>query len=153
VAARQKGERLVAAGPWGHWKTSTFIGALRCDGLTAPNVFDGAINGDAFLAYVEQVLVPTLCKGDVVIIDNLGSHKAGGVRQAIEKAGAMLLFIPPDRTGVCKTQGSPARHGTSIRRRTVERARRPHQRLHARGMRNPHPQLRLSPVRVKMLKS
>lgn len=92
-----KGQRLVAAVPWGHWKTSTFIGALRCDGLTAPSVFDGAINGDAFLAYVEQVLVPTLGKGDVVIMDNLGSHKAKGVRDAIEAAGAMLLFIPPYR--------------------------------------------------------
>jgi transposase len=90
-----KGQRLHASVPWGHWKTSTFIGALRCDGLTAPSVFDGAINGDAFLAYVEQVLVPTLHKGDVVIMDNLGSHKIKGIRQAIEAAGAMLLFIPP----------------------------------------------------------
>jgi transposase len=90
-----KGKRLLATVPWGHWKTSTFIGALRCDGLTAPSVFDGAINGDAFLAYVEQVLVPTLHKGDVVIMDNLGSHKVKGVREAIEAAGAMLLFIPP----------------------------------------------------------
>lgn len=90
-----KGERLVAAAPWGHWKTSTFIGGLRCDGLTAPAVFDGAINGDAFLAYVEQTLVPTLRTGDVVIMDNLSAHKAKGVREAIEAAGAMLLFIPP----------------------------------------------------------
>lgn len=90
-----KGQRLVAAVPHGHWKTSTVIAALRCEGLTAPGVFDGAINGDAFLAYVEQVLVPTLRRGDVVIMDNLGSHKVKGVREAIEAAGASLMFIPP----------------------------------------------------------
>jgi transposase len=90
-----RGQRLHASVPWGHWKTSTFIGALRCDGLTAPSVFDGAINADAFKAYVEQVLVPTLHKGDVVIMDNLRSHKTKEVRQSIEAAGAMLLFIPP----------------------------------------------------------
>jgi len=88
-------QRVVDAVPYGHWKTSTFIGALRCDGLTAPGVFDGAINGDAFLAYVEQVLSPTLRKGDVVIMDNLRSHKVKGVREAIEAAGASLMFIPP----------------------------------------------------------
>jgi putative transposase len=70
-----KGHRLVDAVPWGHWKTSTFIAALRYDGLTAPAVIDGAITGDAFLAYVEQVLRPTLKKGDVVIMDNLRCHK------------------------------------------------------------------------------
>jgi transposase len=90
-----RGQRLVAAVPHGHWKTSTFIGALRCDGLTAPGVFDGAINGELFLAYVEQVLVPTLRPGDRVIMDNLGSHKRVGVREAIEAAGAILMFIPP----------------------------------------------------------
>ncbi len=90
-----RGTRLVAAVPHGHWKTSTFIGALRCDGLTAPGVFDGAINGQLFLAHVEQVLVPTLKPGDVVIMDNLRSHKVAGVREAIEAAGASLMFIPP----------------------------------------------------------
>lgn len=89
------GHRLVAAVPHGHWKTTTFVGALRCDGLTAPLVIDGAINGDLFLAYVEQVLVPTLQPGDVVIMDNLRVHKMAGVREAIEAAGAKLLFIPP----------------------------------------------------------
>ena len=89
------GHRLVAAVPHGHWKTTTFVGALRCDGLTAPFVIDGAINGDLFLAYVEQVLVPTLRQGDVVIMDNLRAHKIAGVREAIEAAGAQLLFIPP----------------------------------------------------------
>jgi transposase len=91
----QRGQRLVEAVPHGHWKTSTFIGALRCDGLTAAGIFDGAINGDAFVAYVEQVLVPTLRRGDIVIMDNLGSHKVAGVREAIEAAGATLMFIPP----------------------------------------------------------
>ena len=81
--------------PHGHWKTSTFIGALRCDGLVAPSVFDGPINGELFLAYVQQVLVPTLRPGDIVIMDNLRSHKVAGVREAIEAAGATLMFIPP----------------------------------------------------------
>ena len=90
-----RGKRLVDAVPHGHWKTSTFIGALRCDAVTAAGVFDGAINGELFLAYVEQILVPTLRPGDVVIMDNLRSHKVAGVREAIEAAGASLMFIPP----------------------------------------------------------
>ena len=91
----KRGHRLVAAVPHGHWKTTTFVGALRCDGLTAPLTIDGAINGELFLAYVEQVLVLTLKPGDVVIMDNLRVHKMAGVREAIEAAGAKLLFIPP----------------------------------------------------------
>ena len=91
----KRGQRLVAAVPHGHWKTTTFVGALRCDGLTAPLVIDGAINGELFVAYVEQVLVPTLKPGDVVIMDNLRVHKMAAVRQAIEGSGATLLFIPP----------------------------------------------------------
>ncbi len=91
----ERGERLVGAVPHGHWNTSTFIAALRHDGLVAPYVMDGAINGELFLAYVEQVLVPTLINGDIVIMDNLGSHKVAGVRQAIEAAGARLLYLPP----------------------------------------------------------
>lgn len=89
------GKRLVSAVPHGHWQTSTFIAGLRHDGLVAPGVFDGAINGAMFLAYVEQVLVPTLTPGDIVIMDNLGSHKVAGVQQAIEAAGAGLLYLPP----------------------------------------------------------
>ena len=91
----KRGHRLVAAVPHGHWKTTTFVGALRCDGLTAPLTIDGAINGELFLAYVEQVLVPTLKRGDIVIMDNLPAHKIAAVREAIEAAGAKLLFIPP----------------------------------------------------------
>ena len=90
-----KGQRLVAKVPHGHWKTLTFLAALRHDGITAPFVLDGPINGDWFLAYVEQVLVPTLKPGDVVVMDNLGSHKGKAVRRAIRKAGAHLLFLPP----------------------------------------------------------
>ena len=90
-----KGQRLVAKVPHGHWKTLTFLAALRHDGITAPFVLDGPINGDWFLAYVEQVLVPTLKPGDVVVMDNLGSHKGKAVRRAIRQAGAHLLFLPP----------------------------------------------------------
>jgi transposase len=89
------GKPLVAKVPHGHWKTMTFLAALRHDRITAPFVLDGPINGDAFLAYVEQVLVPTLAPGDVVVMDNLGSHKSDRVRVAIRNAGARLLFLPP----------------------------------------------------------
>lgn len=90
-----RGERLIARVPHGHWQTMTFLAALRCDRITAPCVFDGPINGRSFLAYTEQLLVPTLQPGDIVIMDNLGSHKGLAVRQAIAKAGARLLFLPP----------------------------------------------------------
>ena len=80
--------------PHGHWQTTTFAGALRRDGLTAPLAVDGAINGELFVAYIEQVLRPTLKPGDMVIMDNLRVHKAAGVRTAIEAAGATLLFLP-----------------------------------------------------------
>jgi transposase len=89
-----RGTRLIDKTPHGHWKTSTFIGGPRCDGVVAPAVFDGAINGETFLAYVEQVLVPTLRPGDTVIMDNLSSHKVAGVKQAIEGAGASLMYLP-----------------------------------------------------------
>ena len=90
-----KGARLLAKVPHGRWRTLTFLAALRADALTAPCVVDGPINGATFLAYVEQVLVPTLKPGDVVIMDNLGSHKGQKVRAAIRKAGAKLFFLPP----------------------------------------------------------
>ena len=90
-----KGTRLVQKTPHGHWKTTTFLSALRTCGLTAPLVVDGAINGDVFLAYVQQQLMPTLQEGDVVIMDNLSSHKKAGVREAIEAAGAKLVYLPP----------------------------------------------------------
>lgn len=90
-----KGERLKAFVPHGHWKTLTFIAALRHDAITAPCVFDGPINGESFLRYVEQFLAPTLKPGDLVIMDNLGSHKSDAVRAAIRTAGARLIFLPP----------------------------------------------------------
>lgn len=90
-----RGQRLVDKVPHGHWKTLTFLAALRCNAITAPFVLDGPINGEWFLAYVEQVLVPTLSPGDVVVLDNLGSHKSKAVRRAIRRAGAHLIFLPP----------------------------------------------------------
>ena len=86
-----RGERLVAKAPFGRWRTLTFLAALRCDGLTAPCVIDGPINGVSFRAYVEQVLVPVLAPGDIVVMDNLGSHKGRAVRAAIRAAKAKLL--------------------------------------------------------------
>ena len=90
-----RGERLVDRVPHGHWKTMTFLAALRCDRIDAPFVLDGPINGEWFLAYVQQLLIPTLSPGDVVIMDNLGSHKGKAVRAAIRKAKAHLIFLPP----------------------------------------------------------
>lgn len=90
-----RGQRLDARVPHGHWKTLTFVAALRHDRVDAPCVIDGPINGDLFTAYVEQVLLPTLAPGEVVILDNLGSHKGRRTRRAIRSAGAHLLFLPP----------------------------------------------------------
>jgi len=89
-----RGRRLVSYAPHGHWKTTTFVAALRQDGFTAPMVLDGAMDGKAFLAYVQQVLVPTLKQGDLVVMDNLASHKRTGVRESIEAAGGRLLYLP-----------------------------------------------------------
>jgi len=90
-----RGTRLLAKAPFGKWRTLTFLGALRCDRVDAPCVIDGPINGRSFLAYVEQILVPALKRDDIVIMDNLGSHKAKAVRKAIRAAGAKLFFLPP----------------------------------------------------------
>ena len=90
----KRGQRCRAAVPHGHWKTTTFTAGLRVDGLTAPMLLDGPMNGAAFLAYVEQVLVPTLVPGDLVIMDNLPAHKVAGVKQAIEAVGATRGFLP-----------------------------------------------------------
>ena len=91
----RKGERLNAKVPHGHWKTLTFLAALRHNRIDAPAVLDGPINGVSFLAYIEQFLVPTLTPGDIVVLDNLGSHKGPAVRKALRKAGAKLFFLPP----------------------------------------------------------
>ena len=90
-----KGERLVCTVPHGQWHTTTFLCGLRTTGLVAPLVLDGAMNGPAFLAYTQQCLAPTLRPGDIVVLDNLSSHKVSGVREAIEQAGATLLYLPP----------------------------------------------------------
>jgi len=90
-----KGERLRAGIPHGHWKTTTFVAGIRLTGMVAPMVLDGPINRVAFQAYVDQVLVPGLEPGDVVVMDNLSSHKGPAVRAAIEAAGASLLYLPP----------------------------------------------------------
>ena len=90
-----RGERLRSPIPHGHWKTTTFIAGLRNSGMVAPMVLDGPINGVAFQAYVDQILVPELKPGDIVIMDNLGSHKGARVRAAIEAAGAKVLYLPP----------------------------------------------------------
>ena len=90
-----RGERLRASIPHGHWKTTTFVAGLRLSGMVAPMVLDGPINGVSFQAYVEQVLVPELKEGDIVVMDNLGSHKGAKVREAIEAAKAQLLYLPP----------------------------------------------------------
>ena len=89
------GQRCVDQAPGGHWNSVTFIGALRVDGLTAPWCLDGAMNGSAFLAYVETQLCPTLQEGELVVVDNLSSHKVAGVQDLIEAKGAKLLYIPP----------------------------------------------------------
>ena len=90
-----RGARVHDHAPCARWQTSTFLAALRVTGLTAPGVFDGAIDGASFLAYIEQILVPTLHPGDIVIADNLSAHKVAGVRQAIERVGATLCYLPP----------------------------------------------------------
>ncbi len=90
-----KGERCIASVPHGHWKTTTFIAGLRHNEITAPMVLDGPMDGEAFLVYVQKFLCPTLNPGDIVIADNLPSHKVAGVREAIEAKGATLRYLPP----------------------------------------------------------
>jgi transposase len=90
-----RGERLGCSVPWGHWKTTTFVAALRLGEVAAPCVLDGPMDGESFRAYVEQFVVPILKPGDIVVMDNLASHKVAGVREAIEAAGAELRYLPP----------------------------------------------------------
>lgn len=118
-----RGERLVASVPHGHWKTSTFLAALRADSITAPCVIDGAVNGETFLAWVEQFLAPTLAPGDVVVMDNLGSHKVVGVREAIAAQGATLLYLPPYSPDLNPIEQAFAKLKASLRKaaaRTVD---------------------------------
>jgi transposase len=88
-------QRLIGRQPFGHWKTTTFIAGLRCDAITAPFVLDGAMDRDAFLVYLDQVLGPTLSPGDIVIMDNLATHKGDAVRDLIHAKGATLMYLPP----------------------------------------------------------
>ena len=90
-----KGVRLVDAAPFGHWKTTTFVAGLRQSGIIAPLVLDGPMTGAAFRAYVEQMLAPSLGRGDVVVMDNLAAHKVSGIREAIRAVGASILYLPP----------------------------------------------------------
>jgi transposase len=117
------GKRLIGHAPFGHWKTTTFIAALRHDGLTAPCVFDGAINGEKFAAYIEQELAATLSPGDIVIMDNLSAHKRAAVKTAIEAAGAELRFLPPYSPDLDPIEQAFAKFKTILRklaRRTLE---------------------------------
>ena len=127
--------------PYGHWKTTTFVGALRLEGMTAPMVLDGAMHGAAFLAYVEQVLVPTLSPGDIVIMDNLSAHKSPAVRHAIEAAGAELRFLPPYspdfnpiEMAFSKLKAFLKKTAAPQPRRPLARHRQRHQHLHAHRM-------------------
>ena len=90
-----KGRRCIASAPLGHWATTTFVAALRHQRLTAPMLTDGPMDGDVFLAYVQTFLCPTLLPGDIVVLDNLSSHKVAGVREAIQAVGANLRYLPP----------------------------------------------------------
>jgi transposase len=117
-----KGQRLVEPLSHGHWKRTTFVAALRVSGLVAPLTGDGAINGDLFVAYVEQVLVPQLRPGDVVVRDNLSSHKRGGVRAAIEGAGCQLWYLPaysPDLNPIANAFSKLKALSRQARERTV----------------------------------
>jgi len=120
-----RGERLVASVPHGHWKTLTLVAALRITGLTAPYVIDGAMDGPSFLAYVEQVLAPTLRKRDIVFMDNLRTHKIDGVREAIEAVGAKVRYLPLKTSrGVVGVLGvqphDTTKHLTAEQRRLME---------------------------------
>jgi transposase len=118
-----RGKRLHAGIPHGHWKTTTFIAGLRLTGMAAPMVLDGPINGLSFQAYVDQVLLPELNPGDIVVMDNLGSHKGAGVRPAIEAAGAILLYLPPYSPDLNPIENAFAKLKAMLRkaaRRTVD---------------------------------
>ncbi len=132
-----QGERCRASVPFGHWKTKTLIAALRFDRIDAPMTIDGALDGAAFLAYVEQVLAPTLSAGEVVAMDNVRMHKVAGVREAIEARGASVLHIPPyspdfqsDREALLEDQVDPGAHRGANRRRSSGGGRRSAAKLH-----------------------
>lgn len=111
-----KGTRLIAHTPFGHWKTTTFTAGLRCGGLVAPFILDGPVHGDAFLVYLDQILVPVLAPGDIVVMDNLPAHKVAGVRRRIEAAGAKLLYLPPYSPGLNPIEMAFAKLKTILRK-------------------------------------
>ena len=118
-----RGARLVAKVPHGHWKTMTFIAGLRVDGLTAPYVIDGAMDGPAFLAYIEDVLAPTLAKGDIVFMDNVRTHKIDGVAGALKAVGANVRFLPAYSPDLNPIEMAFAKHKAALRKgaaRTVK---------------------------------
>ena len=138
----RRGERCRAAIPHGHWKTTTFTAALRRTGMSAPMVLDGAMDGPSFLAYIEQVLVPTLAPGEVVVMDNLPAHKPAGVRAAIEAAGASLRYLPsyspdfnPIEQAFAKLKALLRKAAGPHHPRPMEGDQRRHPALHATGMR------------------
>jgi len=119
----KKGKRLYGQAPFGHWQTMTFVGALRHDGIVAPCVLDGPMNGRCFVAYVEKFLVPCLSEGDIVVMDNLSAHKLQRVRHLIEQAGAILLFLPaysPDLNPIEQIFSAIKHHMRMAQARTVE---------------------------------
>ena len=116
-----RGQRCVASVPQGHWQTTTFVGALRWCELVAPMVADGPMDGEMFRAYVDQCLVPVLRPGDIVILDNLSSHKVGGVREAIAAAGAHLLYLPPYSPDLNPIEKFFARLKTLLRKAATRR--------------------------------
>ena len=133
-----RGERLVDKVPQGKWKTATFLAALRNDPIDAPCLFDGPINGERFHAYVEQFLAPTLKPGDVVILDNLGSHKGKAVRKAIRPASSSCRNTPrpqPHRAGLRQVQNSAAKGGSAKLRGDLRRLRQNPRPVPARRMR------------------
>ncbi len=117
-----RGLRLLAPVPHGHWKVTTLVGGLRCSGITAPCVFDGAINGERFRAYVEQMLAPTLRQDDIVLLDNLSSHKAAGIAEAIAVQGAQLIYLPPYSPDLNPIEQAFAKFKAALRR-AAERTR------------------------------
>ena len=138
----KRGERCRAAVPHGHWKTTTFTAGLRLTSLSAPMLLDGPMDGDAFRAYVTQVLAPELTPGDIVVMDNLPAHKVTGVRHAIEAAGATLLYLPPyspdfnpiENDGLRQAQGDPQAGSRANGRRPLGRSRPIPRRIHPHGM-------------------
>ena len=144
------GARAVGHAPNGHWRTTTFLAGLTCEGLIAPFVLDGPINAECFLAYVEQILVPVLRQGDTVILDNLSSHKNEQAARLIAAAGARILFLPPYSPDLNPIEMAFAKFKELLRQaqaRTVDALWEPHrshpQTLHPRGMRQLCPSLRI----------